>query len=250
MHITRPIRRALDSGHGPQLGTPTAPTARVWMRYPIDIQPTSKGTLVHTPGMFSFYQHPELPHLSVGQFRDPLARAGGPAGRLLRSARLYGSSKWDQAVLRALLHNGEVLDLRTSGRASREPDPRIRGVAAVAIPLPPTKYVPYDEMITGYGPQLGEVLHHLALSTGPVLVHCTEGKDRTGIVIALVMLAARYSLDTALDEFLSTEGARVEDWSRLMMALLESGVGTDLLGPNSFVEPEVVWNLRARYGIR
>lgn len=49
----------------------------------------------------------------------------------------------------------------------------------------------YDDMIARSTAQLGEVLDLLAehLEQGPALVHCVYGKDRTGIVLALVEAA-------------------------------------------------------------
>jgi hypothetical protein len=61
----------------------------------------------------------------------------------------------------------------------------------------------YDDMIARSTPQLGEVLDLVAdhLQTGPVLVHCVYGKDRTGIVLAMVQAALGMSRDVIVADY-------------------------------------------------
>ncbi|KAI1490344.1 protein-tyrosine phosphatase-like protein [Biscogniauxia mediterranea] len=40
------------------------------------------------------------------------------------------------------------------------------------------------------GPEISEILHALVLpSSTPLLIHCTQGKDRTGLIVALILMA-------------------------------------------------------------
>ena len=53
----------------------------------------------------------------------------------------------------------------------------------------------YTLMITEYAPQLGAAASALAEAPKPLLVHCTAGKDRTGVLIALILDALDVSHD-------------------------------------------------------
>jgi protein tyrosine/serine phosphatase len=76
------------------------------------------------------------------------------------------------------------------------------------------------------------VADHLA--TGPVLVHCTAGKDRTGLVVALIQAAIGVSLDHIADDF-----TRSDDPSRRRRAaMLASPVTGD---PPVARSPEFLW---------
>ena len=139
----------------------------------------------------------------VPEFRrvDGTGRVPAEGGRrscsLYRSGALEHATYSDQLALRHLLHGGTVLDLRTENRLRGNPDPHLEGVARSEILLPPTVYVPYADIVSK--PQYRETLRRLLRliadpQTGTVLVHCTEGKDRTGIVVALVQLALGHSV--------------------------------------------------------
>lgn len=155
----------------------------------------------------------------LGEFRDPIARVGGNPGFLYRSAKLSETNARERDMLARILDGGQVIDLRTPGRAAKEPDPRLPGVCNVAIPLPPTAYVPYSAIVTLHTAALRQVMRAM-FDRGPTLVHCTEGKDRTGIVVALAMLVLGYSVDQARAEFMSTVGALESNWNDMIGALL------------------------------
>lgn len=65
----------------------------------------------------------------------------------------------------------------------------------------------YCDALDGCGPQLAEVLRAIvAAPQGIVLFHCTAGKDRTGIIAALVLLACGVDrLDVAADYALTAQ---------------------------------------------
>ena len=50
----------------------------------------------------------------------------------------------------------------------------------------------------------GEVFEALDQTSGAVLVHCTAGKDRTGLLVALIQQALGVHPDTVMEEFLRT----------------------------------------------
>jgi len=90
---------------------------------------------------------------------------------------------------------GLVLDLREQDERA---EPR-HGIAVTHVPLyrlpagPPQSgslEQVYDFLLTERARQLAEAVAVIADSPTPVLVHCTAGKDRTGLVVALALLAA------------------------------------------------------------
>ena len=68
-------------------------------------------------------------------------------------------------------------------------------------------------MLLNSGEVLAEILDHLCMDfPAPILVNCTAGKDRTGVIImALLLLAGCSAQDVAKDYHLSEEGLGV-DW--------------------------------------
>ncbi|KAI5862812.1 tyrosine/serine protein phosphatase [Durotheca rogersii] len=62
-------------------------------------------------------------------------------------------------------------------------------------------------MLDESGAEIAEILRTLASSSRPVLLHCTQGKDRTGLIVILVLLALGAPPDAVTyDYMLSQEG--------------------------------------------
>jgi hypothetical protein len=61
----------------------------------------------------------------------------------------------------------------------------------------------YEDMIERGGPQLVRAVDTIAghIVDGPVLVHCVAGKDRTGLVVALVQAAIGVTLESIIAEY-------------------------------------------------
>lgn len=55
------------------------------------------------------------------------------------------------------------------------------------------------------GEWIAEALDLLAGTTGPALVHCAAGKDRTGVLVAVLLRAAGVSRHAVLQDYLRTE---------------------------------------------
>ena len=130
---------------------------------------------------------------------------------IFRSAQLVDLSTADLALIRALTPQ-LVIDLRsdqevTAGpcQLAQEPATRYlhRPISNVGNPLrqlhaivlrrdrlPQMMYEGYTQvMIEGNAPVIGQVLKQLAdPANHPAIVHCTAGKDRTGLVIAFLLL--------------------------------------------------------------
>jgi len=147
-------------------------------------------------------------------------RGGGVtrSGVLLRSASLHYLSEADVGHLVQEFGLALVIDLRTAREIDRDgPSPVARaGVPTVALsfipedgqPLPRTD-VDTDPLLRSY---LGFMVDRTenvvqavrllaAPDTGPALVHCQAGKDRTGVLVALVLDAVGVRRDAVVADY-------------------------------------------------
>lgn len=159
---------------------------------------------------------------------------GVPAegGALLRKRRIYRSAELFDATasecirLTDRFNLGTVIDLRTSLECNRRPDPIMPGVESVHIPLMPASALGISfqdgnlrELLTGtWNPDTYDVctiyrsmvdkrladkwqqlFRTLLASNGKaVLFHCTNGKDRTGVAVSIVLLALGVSYNDVI----------------------------------------------------
>jgi protein-tyrosine phosphatase len=125
--------------------------------------------------------------------------AGGRVTRwrtLLRSGSLYQAGPASAAEL-AGFGLSTVLDLRTFEETERSPDPELgarrRQVGLLGedlTVLPVSLDGLYRFVIEERGSYVAAAVRHLcAPGALPALVHCSAGKDRTGLIIALVLAA-------------------------------------------------------------
>ncbi len=125
--------------------------------------------------------------------------------RIIRSDNLIALDAAGVAAMRHDLGIRLIIDLRTSRECEREggPPAGLAGVRYVNRPLEPQGAINADQVAAGKATNLLEdYLAHLRVS-GPILlgafetlavpeslpavVHCTAGKDRTGIFVALLL---------------------------------------------------------------
>ncbi|TFD54716.1 tyrosine-protein phosphatase [Cryobacterium frigoriphilum] len=147
-------------------------------------------------------------------------RAIGDIGSpwLLRAATLDAITEAGASVL-ARLKVALVLDLRDGGERGEVQHPiPVRHLpifeAADAPPhvqpLTGTLEEIYETLIYTRAVQLTRAVAVIADATGPVLVHCAAGKDRTGLVVALTLLAAGADPDDVIADYaLSTTEVRL-----------------------------------------
>jgi protein-tyrosine phosphatase len=121
-----------------------------------------------------------------------------PTGRLLRGG------KFDQLAAPADLgHPRTVVNLR------RGPDPaHLSGVKLIHVPAA-NDLENYDTSQRSVRGWLAKVLGVLAgeETAWPVYLHCTSGRDRTGIVVAATLLLLEVPRPVIVEEFLLSDGA-------------------------------------------
>ena len=143
-----------------------------------------------------------------------------------RSARLVDASAAD---IRQLTRLGvtEVLDLRTPDVARRSPDPAVPGatnrlvnlfavarassVSLGSVAEARTRMRAVNVAFVTDPAQRARtavVLRSIAKAHGPVLIHCTEGKDRTGWISAVLQLVAGVDRSEIVAEYLKSNDYR------------------------------------------
>ena len=82
----------------------------------------------------------------------------------------------------------------------------------------------------------------------PILVHCTQGKDRTGLVVALVLLVLGVPLDAVSHDYLLTQRALETDRDARIAEIEEIGLTPDWGDcPADFIE-RIHEHLVSKYG--
>ncbi len=143
-------------------------------------------------------------------------------GRFFRSDSLHQLTNDDQAKLLAL-GISTIIDLRRPDEVERDPNlmaaqPTVHYFnlpileAAVSSPTdhPLRNVTSLDQVYIGmldfYQTRLKAVFDQITASAdAPILVHCTAGKDRTGIVIALLLDLVQVPTQTIIDDYALTE---------------------------------------------
>jgi protein tyrosine/serine phosphatase len=157
------------------------------------------------------------------------------AGRLLRSESPHTLS---ESGLRALLELGigAVVDLRTASERERTPSPLVgAGVHTSHAPIFTDDEDYPDHLATAgevYCWWLRERSNGVALAlraiadapSAPILVHCHAGKDRTGVVVALVLRLAGVSIDAIADDYAISGVQLAEMLARDRVTAVERGM--------------------------
>ncbi|WP_411732986.1 tyrosine-protein phosphatase [Paeniglutamicibacter sp.] len=157
-------------------------------------------------------------------------------GGIIAPGRLYRSdspARLDAAGTAALgaLGIDLIIDLRSTEEvesASYE----FPGIQRTGIPvelLNPTAVLTteqtlaalYESFIDRYGPMIITALRTIARhEQGAVLVHCTAGKDRTGIVVALALLAVGTPRAEVVRDYAATHANLRGTWTKTILESL------------------------------
>ncbi|NQX26853.1 tyrosine-protein phosphatase [Microbacteriaceae bacterium VKM Ac-2854] len=158
-------------------------------------------------------------------------------GRLLRSDALHRVDDPGREQL-SRLRVTRVVDLRDDDEVSAAPNaltgvaaevlrrPIFGGWAASAGSAPMASFVLadlYAAMVSQRGEALAGAVAAIAeAEDGAVLVHCTAGKDRTGVVVALALSAVGVPRDAVLDDYVRTEANLAGEWLSGMLETMRS----------------------------
>lgn len=177
-----------------------------------------------------------IPINGTYNFRDV---GGYPAsGGIIRSGKLFRSDGLGRlgdagkAALRALGVR-VVIDLRDDFEVHALPDdldgldvmmlrlPVFEGSGASRATIGATLVEVYEKIVYQHRDVVVATLREIA-GTGdePLVVHCTAGKDRTGIVVALALLAVGVDRQTVIADYALTEGNLAGPWLEEMIALV------------------------------
>lgn len=151
--------------------------------------------------------------------RGMLLRGDAPHSQ---DEHVYADVSWPPAT---------VVDLRDD-REKNEPHPLSDNGRVISLPLtdgatsasldvaPTSLGALYRAMLEGRSAEtLVEAMHVLALADGPVLVHCTAGKDRTGIVVALALCLLGVPRSAIIADYRRTDAAMPRVISRIPITL-------------------------------
>lgn len=169
----------------------------------------------------------------VANVRDVggMPAAGGRIrpGVLLRSGQLSGATAAGAAAVRASVRH--IVDLRDGEEVAAEPT-EIEGPDTTHLPLFLGSVRSFFETDTS----LDEMYLHLLEESGErlveairiiaageqTLVHCTVGKDRTGVTVALALAAAGADREAVIADYAVTESQLPEERSRRITEYLRT----------------------------
>lgn len=150
---------------------------------------------------------------------------------LFRSGELSGATSKDQEILKSL-HIRYEIDLRTDTERKESPSrwsgnpPKVISVSvgqprnsdptaalrSSAAPQTAEQALTYMQQATARialdgAADIGQVLSRLAEGDEPALLHCSAGKDRTGVTVAVLMTLLQIPRDQVYQEYLKSNDA-------------------------------------------
>lgn len=180
---------------------------------------------------------PAIPKLTgVANERDALAGTGYKQGQVYRSGKLCNATLSDRLLMAGMLADdgrhlgsagsvGMIVDLRTPGVVKGCKDPVLPDVDRTWVAI--NGDAVYSRYVTSEARRVlfGRVLEIIAETDGPVWIHCTAGKDRTGWVISMLLYTLGASDAEVEREFTRTPDAPLREF-RAAIALARSTYGS------------------------
>ncbi|KAJ5923364.1 hypothetical protein N7454_008609 [Penicillium verhagenii] len=172
-------------------------------------------------------------------------------GYAYRSGNLSDIEETGKAILAEDLGITTIFDLRNQGERERAPSPEINGVETIWMPYgarPATlnlrDFSQADQSGTGFvkmymgilsaaSPIFTEVFSHIRDEPNdPFIFHCSAGKDRTGVLAALILLLIGRPHDEIIQDYLYTR-VGLESVRENLTHALALHAGTDHLSPEA-----------------
>ncbi|WP_138417435.1 tyrosine-protein phosphatase [Sinomonas gamaensis] len=154
-------------------------------------------------------------------------------GKLFRSDALHRLSEAGRKRLESL-GIATVIDLRDETELTSAPSavgglplhishhPIFESVQVPGLAARTTLAEVYRLIIERHADRLAQAVRLIAESgDGGVLVHCTAGKDRTGLVIATALLAVGVDREQVLADYSASESNLSGPWAEAMLAAIE-----------------------------
>lgn len=201
--------------------------------------------------------HRRIPLTGTFNVRDvggyPAAGGTVRAGRLLRGDALHRLDDEARALL-AGLPVRTVVDLREDFEVRLSPDALDgTGIAVLRMPVfrvvgdsfggaPDDLRSVYDHMVDQCGPALAATVAQVAAAESqPVLVHCSAGKDRTGVVVAMVLSLLGVADEVIAEDYHLTSAFLAEEFTHAVEQLqAATGLGQRLNVQALSCPPELI----------
>lgn len=82
----------------------------------------------------------------------------------------------------------------------------------------------------------------------PLLMHCTQGKDRTGIVVLLLLMLCGVEDEAIANDYMRSEKELLVEKEEILPAILEIGLSEEFAGCPEHFATEVKKHVQERYG--
>lgn len=103
-------------------------------------------------------------------------------------------------------------------------------------------------MLTGYNPTSKALETYLKPDGLPSVVHCSQGKDRTGLIILMVLLILNVPLSAINHDYMLSAGALDSEREERIAELHAAGLSDSWIDPDAEMITRTKAHLDAKYG--
>jgi len=181
-------------------------------------------------------------------------------GRLVRGSTLGALTPDGRSAMRKFGIR-TVLDLRGDDEVAAVPSPFAEGATYQRIPLNSMRMMALHDAahagtlveelraIAVAGGGLAEAVAALAAADPPIVLHCMAGRDRTGLVVALVLAAIGVPDEDIVADYVASDSALQDEYKRFKSANPDRAVAVDTaVAKRAWVMTETLRTLREIFG--